>query len=282
MSKTKETLEDVQRKSLFERLRDKGGSLVIMAVLLLLCYNRWKIDSPLNDIIIDFLQYNPNGYRLWTQFLIMLDQHPIAYVALTSIVFAMVSWALYLGCRKEDQMMLFGWLAMVLFFASIRQAPAFLLLALAILVRDVKWSYLMVIPMTLVKEHAGIVYVIYLLSIKRYREAVGVGVLWAVTFLSIRLLIGPLEFWTSPVTGETLYTPILTLMPYIARLTWMKWIWIAAEVMLCVLFLKDRTEVFMVLANLPIITLFGLFYEPQLWLMVMVAIVYKRRVEEDE
>ena len=253
-----------------------------MAVLMLLCYNNWKATSPYNDYIIDALQYNPSGYRLWTQFLIMLDQHPIAYVALVSLVFAVVSWFLYLGCREKDRMMMFAWLALVIYFASIRQAPAFLLLALAILLKEQRWSYLMVIPMVIVKEHAGIIYIFYLLSIKKYREAVGVGVLWTVTFVSLRLLIGPLDFWTPADPSLFVSTPILTLAPYIIRLTWMKWLWVAAEVLLCVLFLRDRTEVFMVVANLPFITIFGLFYEPQLWLMVIVAIVYKRKAEENE
>lgn len=260
------------------RLRDNGDSVVIMGVLLALCYMKWREWSPSNDYLIEALRHNPSGYRLWTQFLITLDQHPIAYVAWTSIVFAVVSWYLCLECRCEDRMMMLGWLALVISIGSIRQAPAFLLLALAILLRDSSWSYLLVIPMTIAKEHAGLVYIIYLLSIRKYREAIGVGVLWAVTFLSIRLLIGPLDFWISPVYGEALPSPILTLEPYIIRLArWHIQVLIVAEVALCVLFLRDKTEVFMVLANLPIITIFGLFYEPQLWLMIMVAIVYKRK-----
>ena len=262
------------------RLRDNRDSLVIMGVLLALCYTKWRALSPCNDYLIDSLQYNPAGYRLWTRFLIMLDQHPIAYVAWISIVFAAVSWCLYLGCMEKDRMMMFSWLALVILSSSILQAPAFLLLALAILSGDSKWSYLMVIPMTMAKEHAGLVYIIYLFSVRKYKEAIGVSALWAVTFLSIRLLIGPLDFWVSPVWGEALPTPILTLEPYIIRLTNMdRQILIVAEIVLCILFLRDRTEVLMVLANLPIITIFGLFYEAQLWLPVMVAIVYKRRAE---
>jgi len=262
------------------RLRNNRDSLVIMGILLALCYVKWRALSPSNDYLIDSLWYNPSGYRLWTQFLIMLDQHPIAYVAWVSIVFAVVSWCLYLGCKEEDRMMMLGWLALVILSSSILQAPAFLLLALAILLRESKWSYLMVIPMTIVKEHVGLVYIIYLLSTKKYREAIGVSVLWVVTFLSIRLLIGPLDFWVSPFWGEALPTPILTLEPYIIRLSLLdRQILIVAEIVLCILFLRDKIEICMVLANLPIITIFGLFYEAQLWLPIMVAVIYRREVE---
>lgn len=244
----------------YTKVRDNRDVLVIMGVLLVLCFDKWKIWSPQNDELIGFLQHTPNRYRLWTQFLIMLDQHPLGYIALVSIVFAVASWYLCLGCRKEDRMMMFAWLTFTISGGSVRQAPAFVLLALAILLRDQRWSYLMVIPMTLVKEHAGLVYIIYLFSIKRYREAVGVGTLWAVTFLSVRLLIGPLDLWVSP--------SFLTLETYILKLGnlsyWLRWASIVAEIMLCIVFLRDRIEVFMVAANLPIITVFGLFYEPQL------------------
>jgi len=266
--------------SWISRLRKNRDSLVIMGILLALCYTKWRALSPCNDYLIESLQYTPAGYRLWTQFLIMLDQHPIAYVAWVSIVFAAVSWCLYLGCRKEDQMMMFGWLALVILSSSILQAPAFLLLALAILLGGSKWSYLMVIPMTIVKEHVGLVYIIYLFSIRKYKEAIGVGVLWAVTFLTIRLIIGPLDFWVSPFYGEALPTPILTLAPYIIRLSLVNnQVLIVAEIVLCVLFLRDRIEVLMILANLPIIVTFGLFYEAQLWLPIIVAIIYRRRAE---
>ena len=251
--------------------------MVALSVLLVLCFMKWREHSPLNDTFIDVLQYSPNGYRLWTQFLIVFDQYPISFVALTYIIFAVTAWALYLGSRKEDRMMMFAWLFFVIYAGVVRQAPAFLLLGLAILLRGHKWSYLLVIPMTMVKEHAGLVYIIYLLAIRKYKEALGVGVLWAVTFFLVRLLIGPLDIYAGSVI-----TPILTLQPYIVRLTWQTWLWIAGQVMLCVLFLKDRSEVLMVAANLPIITIFGLFFEPQLWLMVMVAIIYKRRVEYEE
>ena len=264
------------------RLRDNRDSVVVMGVLLLMCYMKWRELSPHNDYLIEALRYNPSGYRLWTQFLIMLDQHPIAYVAWSAIVFAVVSWCLYLGCRSEDRMMMLGWLALVITFSSIRQGPAFLLLAIAILLKDSKWSYLFVIPLTIAKEHAGLVYIIYLLSIKKYRKAIVVSMLWAVTFLSIRLLVGPLDFWVTP-EGTSTITPILTLGPYIIKLAQQTTLLlIASTIVLCVLFLRDRTEVFIVLANLPIITIFGLFYESQLWLMAMVAIIYKRRIEHDE
>lgn len=270
------------RRSLLERLRDRRDSLVSLAVLLLLCFFKWRENSPFNAIIIESTQYIPDAYRLWTQFLVMLDQNPIAYVALTSIVFAVVSWSLYLGSREKDRTMMFAWLVFVIYFASVRQAPAYLLLALAILLREYKWSLLLVVPMVLVKEHAGLVYVFYLLAAKKYREAIGVGILWAVTFVSLRLLIGPVGFFVPSDPTLFVSTPIFTLAPYLVRITWMKGLWVAGEIMLCALFLKDRTEVFMVLANLPVIAIFGLFYEPQLWLMVMVAIVYKRKVEENE
>ena len=282
----REILDSIKRgekNRWIQRLRENRDSMVVMGILLALCYAKWRQQSPDNDYLIEALQYNPSGYRLWTQFLIMLDQHPIAYVAWTAIVFAVVSWCLYLGCRREDRMMMLGWLALVITFASTRQAPAFLLLAMVILLRDFKWSYLLVIPLTIAKEHAGLVYIIYLLSIKKYREAIGVSMLWAATFFSIRLLIGPLDYWVSPVYGPSPPTPFLTLEPYIVRLQEpMKWMLIVNVIVLCILFLRDRTEVFMVLVNLPIITIFGFFYEPQLWLMIMVAIIYKRRIEHDE
>lgn len=270
-----------------KRLREYRDTIVYLAILLLLCYNRWQRETFSNDLIVTAIQYNPTGYRLWTQFLVMLDQNPLAYVALTSIVFAFVSWALYLGCDKEDRTMLFVWLVFVISWSSNRQSPAFLLLALAVLFRNSKWSYLLVVPMVLVKEHAGLVYIIYLIAFKKYKEAVLVAVLWGVTYLSVRLIVGPLDFYMPDDPAYFVTTPILTLDPYLIRffpilLNWKRWVWITAEIVLCLLFLERRTEVFMILANLPIIMIFGLFYEAQLWLMVMVVIVYKRKVDRND
>jgi len=273
--------------SYLHRLREHRNNIVYLAILLLLCYNRWKKETFFNEIIVESLSYYPNGYRLWTQFLIMLDQNPIAYVALVSIVFAFVSWALYLGCEKEDRIMLFAWLVFVIYWSSNRQAPAFLLLALAILYKSSKWSYLLVVPMVIVKEHAGLVYIIYLISIKKYKEAAGVIVLWLGTYFVIRLIVGPLEVWMPEDPAYYFTTPILTLDPYIVRffpvsLNWSSWLFIASEILLCLFFLRDRTEVFMVLANLPIIAMFGFFFEAQLWLMMVVAIVYKRKADKND
>jgi len=141
--------------------------------------------------------------------------------------------------------------------------------------------------MVIVKEHAGLVYIIYLVSVKKYKEAAGVAVLWSATYFLIRLIVGPLDFYMPKDPAWFVTTPILTLDPYLIRLfpmslRWANWLSIVSIVSLCLLFLRDRTEVFMILANLPIIIIFGMFYEAQLWFMVIVAIVYKRKVEKNE
>lgn len=264
-------------------LRVYRQTIVILGMLLVLCYEQWNSLSAQNDYWVDALQYNPSGYRLWTQFLIMLDQHPISYVALVAIVFIPVSWFLYLNSPKDSRFMMFAWLAFTISQASIRQGPSFALLALAILLTSKKGSWLMVIPMTMVKEHAGLVYIIYLVAVKKYKTAVVVSILWVLTFFIIRVIVGEVAWRPNPLTGEIVTTPILTLAPYIIRLAkWKVQLYIIAEVLLCVMFLKDRTEVLMILLNLPIIVFFGLFYEPQLWLMMIVAIIYRRRIKQDE
>ena len=267
-------------KRVIDKLRENITGLTIIFVFWVFCFNKWQKVTEFNDKWIEALAHPPSAYRLWTQFLALFDQHPIAFVALVSITFASVATILYLLCPEKEKPILAAFLILVMWGSSIRQAPVFLVLAVAILLKNRDWSILMVIPMTMIKEHSGLIYVIYLVSTKKYKKAVIAGILWAITFVSIRVIIGPRDWYIPEDPTYLVTTPILTLDPYILRLgpeKWMNWIKLAGDISLTIFLVKNRKEAFIFIANLPIIIIFGLFYESQLWLMPAIAVIFSRR-----
>ncbi|MFW9805320.1 MAG: hypothetical protein ACFFFK_01165 [Candidatus Thorarchaeota archaeon] len=264
-----------------DKLKANTQHIVVMLVLFVLCFNRWRLDTANNDIIVDQMTHSPAAYRLWTQFLLLFNENPFSFVALLAVIFAVTSAYLYWICPDNEKMVLFGFLTLVIMFGSLRQAPAYLLLLLAVTLREKDWSVLLVVPITAVKEHAGLIYIIFLFSTKKYKEAVAASILWGATYAAIHLIIGPVSAYIPPDAPEmAITTPILTLDPYILRLSlpthWKNWANIFGNVLMAVLLVNDRKESLVFLLNLPIITFFGIFYESQLWLMPAIAVIFGR------
>ena len=127
-------------------------------------YARWQTMTFQNEAIIQQLHYNPHIYRLLTQLLISLDGTPFSFATLVSVTFALTATLLYLVCPPKDRLVLASFLIFVAASGSMRQAPVYLILALAIMYQSHFLTPVLAVPLAIIKEHAAIVLIIVLLT----------------------------------------------------------------------------------------------------------------------
>jgi len=263
-----------------EWVRANLQHFLVIALFWAFAYTRWQTMTFQNEAIIQQLHYNPHIYRLWTQLLIFLDGAPCSFATLVSVAFALTATLLYLVCPTKDRLILASFLLFVAASGSMRQAPVYLILAIAIMYQDHFLTPALAVPLTIIKEHAAIVLIIALLTCREYKQALLTLVFFGSTFLLIRVVVGPSEFFSPPTAPEyAVQTPIISLAPYILRLqTWHNWALLAAALGLTTLLVQDRREVGLFALNLPVILVFGLVFESQLWLMPAIAVIFGRTI----
>ena len=226
--------------------------------------------------------YAPNRYRLFHQLLIFLHDNPFSIVTLISLSFGVCVTISYFIIRPEGNDLSLFLLGVVLVgcFGYGLNAVMYPILALLSRYHKSPGAIFLLIPLALVKEFAFFVAVVFLFLVSRTRylklRALIVGALGVVCYLILRCMILG-DVGNSPVSA-----PLFTLFYMIQGVDiWLLGVGCCAVLMIC-LASRTRHDWYLTIVTALVVSIFALWWEPQLWLPTLILILAepRRRTEE--
>lgn len=253
--------------------------LAKLGFIFLLWYITFRAGQTLHGIILDYMQFAPNCFRLWDQALICLHDRPFSYITLATSVWVLSilgTWFLIRPDEMDTLALIIGTVSASLYF-YVRQAPQYLLLSVMVISGNPVFLFLLV-P---VKEYAAIVGVLYLFVYRResirYRTILWI-VLAGLLYLGIRQIIGFVPYAPGDVQPVTLWY-VLAQLPVLMEYILLRCVSI---LIMLVLVARDRRDVLFLFLCGVFVFMFALFWEVQLWLVPAVVIMAERRGLKNE
>lgn len=247
--------------------------LTKLGFICLLWHIAFRTGQQIQSVLLVYMQFAPNCYRLWDQALIYLHNQPFSYITLASTVWALSilgTWFLVRPDEMDTLALIIGAISASFYF-YIRQSPQYLLMA-AMVISGNPIFLILLVP---VKEYAVVVGVLYLLVYRRasvqYATILCI-VLAGLFYLGILLVVGFVPYASGnvlPITFQYVLTHILNHMDTILLKC------VPILVMLA-LVARERKDVFFLFLCGIFVFCFGQFWEIHLWLMPAVAIMAER------
>ncbi|RDE15866.1 MAG: hypothetical protein C4K49_05315 [Candidatus Thorarchaeota archaeon] len=221
-----------------------------------------------------YWRYSPNAYRLWEQFTLylsgVLSSNIVNIMALTFFGFMVLT---YLTIRPMNDMPLFMmWMLYMAFWGYVMNGPMYLLLCALARYYTRRWAPALLIPLVLIKEVSVWLGLGYLVLHHRWKSGTIFFVLSVIVYGFLRFVVignvpdysqvdpssaplfTPIWMFTMLLSSWSVIVVILLLLPVIVLVVlsawrspdWRLWAWMTGPNVL-----------------------FALFYEPQLWLPIV-------------
>lgn len=264
-------LEAIRSTDIRRLLENLGLSGMILYIAI---EASWGVDYP---SFVEYMSYSPNLYRLTDQLIIALSPY-ISIGNLFSLVFAGCMFLVFQFTKHRRIELILITIAAALTF-KVRSAAMYpLLLLLA-----VTGNPLVLIPLALVKEHAVIIGVLYLLVFRRevpFRKVVLGGSAAFALWSCVVLLMG----WTS-VPGLPTGLGITSWLLHIQEWSLMT-IGFRTVILLpsIILLIRDKNSGLFLGLCIIVLILVADFFEPQHWLAPAVPLSWEAvsRISPDE
>lgn len=231
-----------QLYALLHKLKERFAAVT---VCLMLAYMVWRN----LDLNLSYFAAAPNRYRMFTQVLLALNDIPLSFTTLLCLSWGLSMAVLCLMVENEKQILLvLVWGVLMAVGGAVTSGPMYPILYQLSVTRNPRY----LVPLALLKDHALILGVLFLLlhGVKAWKWILISGGI----FLSVFLIIGIVPY---AVGAAPLITPVHALINVGGH--------ILPLIGVATLLLLSPFNRLLFLLNVPIVFLFGLFWEPQLW-----------------